>query len=379
MLGILKADAIYVPLDPLDSPERLAAAVRACQPTCLLTAGSAAATVEAMLRSGGIGSTIVGSLERTPIELGSFSTTFCMTDVAKVSDRAVASRNRPTNPALLVFSGKGAGMPRGVVTTHASMARSVAWAIAHFDIRPGDRHALTSAPARERSSYEAVVALAAGATIVLTAPEVAPHPRFMANFLRREQLTQWGATTEALILMAEADVVAPGDFPLLRQVIWRGGALPVPVLQYWTRRVGHAGFTSLYGAPGATIASAYHTWRQDIVADSTLVPIGTACPGQEVLVLSDRLEATEAGETGDLWIRGAGVSPGYWGDSAATVVAFRRGLDGPTGNDRMCRTGDRGRRGRDGQIHVVVSEHDLRQDAGPSLAQGEAIEPGVRA
>jgi non-ribosomal peptide synthetase component F len=378
MLGIFKADAIYVPLDPAASPDRVAAAARACQPVCLLTAASRATAVDELVRAGAIGRpTVVGSLERSPIAGQSFFTEFCMADVTGVSDRAVASRNRPTNPAYVVFSGPG--VPRGVVTTHASLARAVSWAATHFDVRSEDRHAVMSPLARDRSVYETVGALAAGAVVLPAALDVVAQPRRLADFIRRERLTHWGATADDLAAMADADVVAPGDFPALRHVITWGVGPAAFALRYWMRRVGHARFTTLYGAPEATSASAYYTWAPDAEPAATLAPVGTPCPGQEVLVLNGRLEPAATDETGDLWIRGVGVSPGYWGDATATAEVFHQARAGAS-HDRMYRTGDRGLRGPDGQIRrLVPPARGNWPVAAPSPDSGAAIESGAGA
>ncbi len=373
MLGIFKADAIYVPLDPTDTAARLAAAAQACRPACLLTTASRGMAVDELVRAGAIGpATVVGSLERSPIAGQSFFTEFCMADVAGVSDRAVASRNRPTNPACVVFSGREA--PRGVVTTHASLARAVSWTTSHFDVRTGDRHAAMASPARDRSVLETMTALTAGAVILSAAQDAVAQPRRLADFIRRERLTQWVATADLLAALADADVVAPGDFPALRHVIWWGAAPQASALRYWLRRVAHAQFTTLYGAPEATLTSAYYTWAPEAEPADALAPIGTACPGHEVLVLNHRLEPAEAGETGDLWIRGVGVSPGYWGDTHATAEVFHQARSGVR-SDRMYRTGDRGLRGRDGQILRLVPRDGAEWPvAGASPDSGAALE-----
>src|SRR3989442_15614688 len=48
-LGILKADCVYVPLDPSNPAQRLAKIIAACEPRCVLVAGSAAATLRGAL------------------------------------------------------------------------------------------------------------------------------------------------------------------------------------------------------------------------------------------------------------------------------------------------------------------------------------------
>jgi non-ribosomal peptide synthetase component F len=169
------------------------------------------------------------------------------------------------------------------------------------------------------------------------------------NFLRREGVTLWHATAAQLAAAAAADVVAPADLPALRNVSWWAVGMSASVVSYWTRRVGHARFTSLYGAPEAATVTTHQAWRAGAEPESD-VPLGAACPGQEIVILDAHEEPAAADTVGDIWIRGVGLSPGYWGNAGATSEAFRS--DGP-GRDRMWRTGDRGRRAPDGSVYLV--------------------------
>ena len=166
-------------------------------------------------------------------------------------------------------------------------------------------------------------------------------------------MTIWFAAPEALTLLAEADAVAPGDFPALKQVVWWGSGMNAGVLRYWMTRVGHARFTSLYGS-AETAASAHYRWTPERVTQAGLHPVGDTCPGQQILVLDSKLERVAVGTVGDLWVRGVGLSAGYWGDPAATADAFRWSSTDATGSERMWRTGDRGQYGRDGQVYLVA-------------------------
>jgi non-ribosomal peptide synthetase component F len=122
--------------------------------------------------------------------------------------------------------------------------------------------------------------------------------------------------------MAQFDVLQYGDFPNLRRVLWCGEALPVPTLIYWMRHLPHATFTNLYGKTETTIASGYYTVPHCPENEAAEIPIGRACDGQEMLVLNESLEPTPIGESGELYIRGVGLSPGYWRDPEKTASVF---------------------------------------------------------
>jgi non-ribosomal peptide synthetase component F len=156
-----------------------------------------------------------------------------------------------------------------------------------------------------------------------------------------------------LQLLVDADIVAPGDFAALRNVIWWDSILPDHSLRYWMTRLGHVRFTSLYGSSETTVVSAYYTVPRAGRTTPASLPIGTACPGHEVLLLGANLQPVGPDEIGEICIGGLGLSPGYWQDTQATMAAFRTIRSGAETTQRLYRTGDLGRRGRDGQIYVV--------------------------
>jgi acyl-coenzyme A synthetase/AMP-(fatty) acid ligase len=140
---------------------------------------------------------------------------------------------------------------------------------------------------------------------------------------------------------------------MLKRVLWCGEVLSTPTLIYWMRKLPHVAFTNLYGPTEATIASSYHTVPACPKDDRSTIPIGTPCDGEALLVLDGELKAMPPGEIGELYIAGAGLSPGYWRDPAKTSAAFieRAGADGLP--ERIYRTGDLAKAGEDGLTYFV--------------------------
>src|SRR5205807_9211649 len=114
-------------------------------------------------------------------------------------------------------------------------------------------------------------------------------------------------------------------------------------------------------------ASACPALAQPPADPNAELPIGPACGGQDLLVLDDQLQAVRPREIGDLYIRGAGLTPGYWRDLKRTAAAFVFSARGAGAGDRLYRTGDLARIGDDGLVYLVgraASEIDGRQRIG---------------
>ena len=84
-----------------------------------------------------------------------------------------------------------------------------------------------------------------------------------------------------------------------------------------------------------------------------MIPIGEACGGEELLVLDEALGPVPPGEVGELYIRGAGLSPGYWRDPAKTRGAFLPHPGSTDPADRIYRTGDLATLGPDGLVRFL--------------------------
>jgi acyl-coenzyme A synthetase/AMP-(fatty) acid ligase len=136
------------------------------------------------------------------------------------------------------------------------------------------------------------------------------------------------------------------------------------------RRLPHVRFTNLYGPTETTIVSSHYTVPRCPADPRAPIPIGSACAGEELLVLDAQQRPVAAGETGELYIRGVGLSPGYWRDPDRTRAAF---LPCPGGlpQDRMYRTGDLARVGADGLVVYVGRADTQIKSRGYRIELGE--------
>jgi acyl-coenzyme A synthetase/AMP-(fatty) acid ligase len=132
-------------------------------------------------------------------------------------------------------------------------------------------------------------------------------------------------------------------------------------------------FTNLYGPTEATIASSYYTVPRCPEREDAPIPIGTPCAGEELLVLDEEFRPVRPGEIGDLYIRGVGLSPGYWGDPERTREAFLPWPRGARagGPDRIYRTGDLALVGADGNLYFVGRADSQIKSRGYRIELGE--------
>ncbi|MGA8150819.1 MAG: amino acid adenylation domain-containing protein [Terriglobales bacterium] len=366
--GILKADCIHVPIDTSSPAARVARILRSSEPRYILGVGSTANLLEDVFSQNAFQDSIgVGWLEESAVAAQNFTPGFTWNDVHRYSGEPIPCQNSSSDPAHILFTSGSTGDPKGVVITHANVIHFVQWAIRHFGMTDSDRVSCHPPLHFDLATFDIFGALATGAELHLVPPELSLLPNKLADFIRSSELTQWFSVPSVLNYMSKFDVVRPDDFPALRRLLWCGEVFPTPALKYWMKRLPRVTFTNLYGPTETTIASSYYTVPGCPADNDQPVPIGTACEGEELLVLDNELRPVAQGEIGDLYIGGVGLSPGYWRDAAKTEAAFVS----DSGPDRIYRTGDLARVGTDGLVYFVGRADTQIKSRGYRIELGE--------
>jgi amino acid adenylation domain-containing protein len=370
MLGVLKADAIYVPMDPASPAARHARLLEVSDCQCILAAGLVGENIRGALDAADLARRpMIGWLDDGPPP--DIEADFGARDLAAQPATAPAYANSGDDVAHILFTSGSTGLPKGVMITHASVLHFIRWARGYFGTTDTDRISQHPPLHFDLSTFDVYGTLSAGAELHLVPPELNLLPPRLAQFMRDAALTQWFSVPSALNLMAKFDAVRQGDFPSLRRVLWCGEALPTPTLMYWMRRLPHVRFTNLYGPTETTIASSYYTVPRCPTDEREPIPIGGACAGEELLILDGQLRPAPAGEIGDLYLRGVGLSPGYWGDHEKTRSAFLPCPGGSGPRDRIYKTGDLARRGSDGFVYFIGRADTQIKSRGYRIELGE--------
>jgi len=359
MLGALKAGAIYVALDPGGPQARLARVLEVSDCRFILTAGQVAPLLAETQATAALQRRpLIGWLDDAPWP-GIDAPDFDLQDLAAYSatEPFLPPPENHAGPdadvALLLFTSGSTGLPKGVMVTHRSIEAFLRWAMRYFEIDATDRVSQHPPLQFDISTLDIYATLWAGGQVHLVPSQLNLLPHKLAQFIREGELTQWFSVPSMLNLMANFDVVRQGDFPALRRVLFAGEVLPTPTLIYWMRRLPHVQFTNLYGPTETTISSSYYTVPHCPESEQEPIPIGTACAGEDLLILDEKLQPVASGTTGELYIGGVGVSPGYWRDPERTRAVFMADPRGGDPQQRIYKTGDLVRSDENGLIHFL--------------------------
>lgn len=158
----------------------------------------------------------------------------------------------------------------------------------------------------------------------------------------------------------------------LKLAMFAGEVMPPSVLQYWKDACDDdVLFANLFGPTETTDICSYYKipagWRDD----GTPVPIGEHCSNLQLLLVKEDGFEAECGEEGEIYVRGAFLASGYYGDAEKTNHSFVQNPLQDKLPERVYRTGDIAVRDRKGILHYKGRKDDQIKHLGYRIDLGE--------
>ncbi|MFF5010846.1 amino acid adenylation domain-containing protein [Streptomyces phaeochromogenes] len=252
----------------------------------------------------------------------------------------------PDNVAYVIFTSGSTGGPKGVPVSHRSIMNRMTWGLQHFDVGAEDRMLFSTLASFDASIQEMFANLQAGGAVVVARPDGRRDPAYLAELIRREQVTS--AFFVPSLLSAFLAEPSAEQCTSLRWIESGGEAFPAALANKLVELLPGCTAHNHYGPTEAAVEAT--AWQHEPGADR--LPIGVPLWNVQVYVLDTALRPVAPGVAGELYITGVGLARGYLGQSALTAHRFVACPFGASGT-RMYRTGDLVRWNKDGQIEYI--------------------------
>jgi len=320
VLGVLKAGAAYLPLDPSHPVSRLELVLTDAQASLLLTQEHLAGRLHTSAR------VICLDTEQTRW--------------ARESGANLDTTNTMDSLAYVIYTSGSTGRPKGVAIEHGALNNLLRSMEREPGLNASDTLVSVTTLSFDIAALELFLPLMTGARLAIATREQVLDGYLLLNLLQQSQATVMQATPSGWRILFEAGW--SGE-PRLK-VLCGGEALPRDLADSLLAAGDEV--WNVYGPTETTIWSS--ATRLDKQAGP--VPIGPPIANTQFYVLDELLQPVPVGVTGELYIGGAGLARGYWHRPELTAERF---LPNPFGAGRIYRTGDQARWLRDGHIELL--------------------------
>ncbi len=338
ILGILKAGAAYLPIDPVYPPERVAF----------------------MLKDSGTKMVLSQSSLKNNLQLNGQQLFLLDEDwpkIAKQSTKNPQTSVTPQNLIYVIYTSGSTGQPKGTLITHYNVVRLFQATEHWYHFNENDVWTLFHSYAFDFSVWEIWGALLYGGRLVIVPQLVSRAPEQFYRLLIDEHVTVLNQTPSAFkqLIRAEEQIAQPPFKTFLRYIIFGGEALELNSLRPWFERHGdqQPQLINMYGITETTVHVTYRPIRLQDLEEAKGSVIGEPIPDLQVYILDQYLQPVPIGIAGEIHVAGAGLARGYLNRPELTATKF---VPHPFSSDpaaRLYKSGDLARFLANGDIEYI--------------------------
>jgi amino acid adenylation domain-containing protein/non-ribosomal peptide synthase protein (TIGR01720 family) len=350
LLGILKAGAAYVPMDPAYPKQRIAHIIKDTNARIVICN----ADHHTLCDTGG--SVNIISIDEIHDDLTAFPATRVETDL------------KPNHLAYVIYTSGSTGTPKGVMNEHAGIVNRLIWTQDYFGLDRSDAILQKTTYCFDVSVWELFWPLIAGSVLVFAKPEGHRDTTYLRHAIEQNNIT----TIHFVPAMLEVFLndIEEGDCARLVRVLCSGEALKPAQVQLFREKLPHVQLHNLYGPTEAAIDVTCWT-APDSEIPVVNVPIGKPVANTQLYILDAAGNLAPQGVLGELYLGGIQLARGYLNMPELTKEKFVRNPYSGDVRARLYRTGDICRWLPDGNVEYYGRTDEQVKIRGYRIELGE--------
>jgi amino acid adenylation domain-containing protein len=353
VLGVLKAGAAFLILDPAYPPERLVEYLRIARPRGFIGLKEAGELPAAL------GEFVAESGRLCRLSLPAFAAAGEWGELERFSVEDPAVEVGPDDLAYISFTSGSTGRPKGILGRQGPLSHFLPWQREFFGLLESDRYSMLSGLSHDPLHRDMFTPLALGAAVCVPDPEKIGVAGWLADWMARERVTV-AHLTPAMAQLLTQGATGAADEGLtktpLRYAFTVGDVLTKNDVARLRRIAPAITCVNFYGSTESQRAVGYYVVPDEGAAagrTKEIIPLGRGMKDVQLLVLNSAGRMCGVGEAGEIYIRSPHLAKGYLGDEELSRAKF---IDNPfTGapGDRLYRTGDQGSYNAEGDVEFL--------------------------
>ena len=342
--GIIRTGAWVVPLNFRFTAEEIRYCADVAEPKAVLFGEEFSERIDPLWKSLKTAETFIAAGEAAPAYAVS------LTEALQNGSPAPCSTAiGPEDPCGLYFTSGTTGRPKPILLTHQNLACAAITEQVHHGQKKEDNFVLIPPLYHTGAMMHWLGSLIVGGRAVILKGVT---PRWILEAMSQEQGTiLWLLVPWALDLLVELDreKLNRDHYDLSSWRLMHMGAMPIPpdLIRRWKSYFPEMQYDTTYGLSEATGPNCLHLGMENA---HKVGAIGRPGFNWEIRIVDDLGKPVDAGEVGELTVRGGGVMKGYFRNPEATAQALR---------DGWLYTGDLARRDEEGFVYLVDRKKDV--------------------
>ena len=349
LLGVLKAGAAYVPLDPGYPSQRLSFLIEDSGMSLLLT--------ESGLRH---------------LLTGESLSTICLDTgwpaIARQSVLNPGAAASPDNLCYVIYTSGSTGLPKGVMVTHRGLLNYLTWCRQAYPLDGGEGAPVSSSIAFDLTVTGLFGPLTAGRCVALMGEGLAGES--LTGAVRARRGYSLIKITPAHLKLLAGQLTPEEARGAARALVIGGENLLPEHISFWQEHAPDTALINEYG-PTETVVGCCVYQVPPGTGYSGAVPIGRPIINTQLYVLDTHLRPVPQGVRGELFIGGAGVARGYLNRPDLTAECFLPDPFSDVPGARLYRSGDMVRLRRDGNLECLGRADEQVKIRGFRIELGE--------
>jgi amino acid adenylation domain-containing protein len=359
IFAALKAGCVFVPINHTTKSDKCAYILNNCAARALITSGRQAELAQQLTQSVPSLKTVVLT---SPIEVHNRDRFLSYNEIqADYPEHRLTQINIDVDLACLIYTSGSTGEPKGVMSDHSNVVFAASSIIQYLGNVESDIVIGLLPLSFDYGLYQLLMVFKFGGTLVLE--KGFTYPVVILKRMEEERVTGFPGVPTIFTVLLTMDL-SGYDLSSLRYLTNTAAALPPSHIAEIRDKFPWTTLFSMYGLT-ETKRTLYLPPEQ---LDHRPGSVGIPIPGTEAWVEDEMGQRLQAGQIGELVVRGRHVMRGYWNAPEKTAARFRASL---LPGERLCYTGDLFRTDEAGFFYFVARKDDVIKSRGEKVPPKE--------